>query len=340
MSMNLEFVAWMAAISISLVAIWTGFGFLFHFFDASHSNHLDVSAPAAPPKARTYVGAYVREVAFNFVIKITYLFGFLPIMNPGSYNAAGGPPIVLVPGYLMNRACLLMVWWRLRRRGYTNVYPVNLSPLLGSIEQIGAGLAPQLRAISQRTGGQPLHVIAHSMGGLVMRWAIAKNQDLPIAQLICLGTPHQGTRTAIFGMGDNCTQMRPGSAFLKELASVCRYPITGLYSSIDPIVMPAWSACHGERTVMFDHCGHSGLLFDIEVFDAILHALPRLHRVGNVTTTTMMDDQHGTIRPAQSAPGLHPSHHPHPALGSIAAQQIHSHGQTHPSSGSNPVRLN
>jgi hypothetical protein len=74
---------------------------------------------------------------------------------------------------------------------------------------------------------QPVDVVAHSMGGLVTRYAIYGVQAglayfpprLLIEDVVTLATPHGGTAWAYGCGGSECTAMRPGSSFLNNLSA-------------------------------------------------------------------------------------------------------------------------
>lgn len=55
--------------------------------------------------------------------------------------------------------------------------------------------ADTLIAEVRRRAGAPVHIVAHSMGGLLVRAAIARDADAmaPVRRIITLGTPHQGS---------------------------------------------------------------------------------------------------------------------------------------------------
>jgi triacylglycerol esterase/lipase EstA (alpha/beta hydrolase family) len=80
--------------------------------------------------------------------------------------------------------------------------------------------------------GKAVEVVAHSMGGLIVREAIAQFQggdpDRPptllIQDVVTLGTPHHGTGWAYGCSTDQCYQMRPGSPFLKWMSQIARNP--------------------------------------------------------------------------------------------------------------------
>ena len=70
---------------------------------------------------------------------------------------------------------------------------------------------------------KPIDVVAHSMGGLIIRYALAatalKHPDFPpyllVEDVVTLGTPHGGSRGP--GAGLQGSQMAMGSQFLKTL---------------------------------------------------------------------------------------------------------------------------
>jgi hypothetical protein len=83
-------------------------------------------------------------------------------------------------------------------------------------------------------GQQPVHVVAHSMGGLVVRYALAQVQrrhpDFPyplrIRNVVTLGTPHRGTTVAWANLigSREAGQMQPNSSFIGWLSANARNP--------------------------------------------------------------------------------------------------------------------
>lgn len=60
-----------------------------------------------------------------------------------------------------------------------------------SLAQVTAALAERLRA-----AGDKVHVVAHSLGGLVALETLAGEDDLPPGRVVLLGSPVQGSRAA------------------------------------------------------------------------------------------------------------------------------------------------
>lgn len=94
-----------------------------------------------------------------------------------------------------------------------------------------------------------------------------------MAAVVTLGTPHHGTRTAPFGLGENARQMRIGSAWLEALARAQAggaVPITSIYTAEDNLV-PAEGAVLGwGRNVRLSGVGRVSLAYAAAVKKLVL----------------------------------------------------------------------
>jgi Tol biopolymer transport system component len=82
--------------------------------------------------------------------------------------------------------------------------------------------------------GTSIKAVGHSMGGLIIRYALARVQEansefpprLLVDEVVTLGTPHGGTRLVEYcsGLVDQCRQMRRGDDFVKELKRSANNP--------------------------------------------------------------------------------------------------------------------
>jgi triacylglycerol lipase len=82
----------------------------------------------------------------------------------------------------------------LRGNGHTVIEP-QVNPI-GSVTQRAEQFASSI--LSQTQPGKRVHIIAHSMGGLDARCAIAQKSDIAqrVATLVSIGTPHLGSPVA------------------------------------------------------------------------------------------------------------------------------------------------
>jgi triacylglycerol esterase/lipase EstA (alpha/beta hydrolase family) len=259
---------------LALAAHFLGvlFTFVLHFYDTT-------SRGTRPPQPLAiYASAFVGDWWFTLAYLLSFLPGYLPSKRLATHRANGGPPVVLVHGFILNRACMFAIYWRLRRQGYQHVYTVNLDPIFGPLQDIADNLIPRIREIAAHHG-VPVHAVAHSMGGVVMRKCLQHDPDLPVATVVTLGTPHHGSGIANFGMSAAAREMRPGSTLLSTLPQEPSVPFTSIYSLVDGMVLPADSAMFGQRMIQFTDVGHISLMYSPRVFDAILSELPALEGV-------------------------------------------------------------
>jgi pimeloyl-ACP methyl ester carboxylesterase len=193
----ITFAAILLLILWSTVGIRIAAGFLLHYFDTLNRGEHG-------PGIQTYVRIWFNEWLCEIAALLAYPLGFFTPNVPEKHDPHGGPPIILLHGFFHNRGCFFVLFWRLRRYGYKNIYPLNLKPTTASINVSGDKLAVAIEAISQTAGNRKVIVVGHSMGGLVARACLKSHPDVPIFKLITVATPHIGTRAAWLGYGESC----------------------------------------------------------------------------------------------------------------------------------------
>jgi len=177
---------------------------------------------ASTPPAGLAVGplalgwAMLRELAAHVVV-FCVLVPFESLWMRRS-AAAGGAPVVLVHGYLCSGGAWLRFARRLRVRGFAP-HAASLTPAFGSIDAMADMLAREIEAVCADAGTERVHLVSHSMGGLICRAYLRAHGARRVARLVTVGAPHAGTRVALVGLGTNCRQMEPGSAWLADLAA-------------------------------------------------------------------------------------------------------------------------
>lgn len=224
--------------------------------------------------------AEVREAACAFGWRMPFRpNAFLDQVDPLPPAAGGCVGVILVHGFVCNRG----LWNRwMQRLGGCGIpfIAVNLEPVFGSIDEYVDIIERAVHRMTEATGTTPV-VVAHSMGGLAVRcWLARREAASRVRRVITIGTPHQGTAVARFGLFPSTREMRIGSAWLEALARSERAPVRALFtcffSHCDNVVFPvARAVLPGADNRHVPGMAHLQLLASEAVFSEVLQWLTR-----------------------------------------------------------------
>lgn len=181
--------------------------------------------------------------------------------------------VVLVHGYLSNRATLLPLAAYLRWRGIPQVLSFNYK----SGEGVERGAIALRRYLRRHVRGGRVDLVCHSMGGLVARVYLehlggARRVD----RCITLATPHEGTYNAYWVASRVGRELRPDSALLDRLrasgAAARSIRFLSIVPGSDNLVIPRVFARHREELHVPD-LGHLGVLFSPRIFRLVADRL-------------------------------------------------------------------
>src|SRR3954451_4187507 len=220
------------------------------------------------------VGARARDVSHGYRIE------HLPPVQRGlviSDIEAAGTPILLVHGMADNRSVFTLLRRALPRRGFGHMTSMNYSILTGDVRVAAAQLAEEVEAIVAETGYERIHVVGHSMGGLIARYYVTRlGGDERVHTLVSLGSPHSGTYLAYAWNSRIMQQLRPGSPLMQELeqpVTGCRTRFLCYWSDLDQLMFP-------QRTAALRHP-------DLNVTNI------EMHGVGHMSLPIMQSVVHG-----------------------------------------------
>ena len=148
-------------------------------------------------------------------------------------------PVLLVHGYAANKSNWLFVQRHLRAAGFGHVHAVNCNPFRHDIPRLAETVRDRARALMDRAGTDQVHLIGHSMGGLLARWAVQVSGLHEARTCITVASPHGGAPLAQLGVGRTVAQMRPGSSVLRRLHAApapTRTRFVAYWSELDAIV--------------------------------------------------------------------------------------------------------
>ena len=191
-------------------------------------------------------------------------------------------PVILVHGFIAGFG--LTPWGvmkdRLVRDGWRSdqIFAIQYKdPVFASNVQNAQELAAYVQYVLSVTGASKVDLVGHSMGGLSTRYYIKFLGGVNyVDDYVSLGTPQHGCWAANLPLlpllSAGAKEMVPGSAFLTKLNSNDETPgsvsYTAIYSYIDEIVMPYWTAklydgatnkgCWSEHGYLVLHSGAYG----------------------------------------------------------------------------------
>lgn len=182
--------------------------------------------------------------------------------------------VLLLHGLMMRSPALLPLAWRLRKRGF--------APEIFSYSTLWRtpGLAMERLAMRLYSmGTEPVHMVAHSLGGLIALETINRYQRLPPGRVVCLGSPLAGSCAArgLAGRGFGAVAGRSGALLRGGLAGLPPGRQVGviagdrsmglgkLFSTMDGFndgTVAVWETqLPGLADHVVIHSSHSGLVF-------------------------------------------------------------------------------
>lgn len=187
------------------------------------------------------------------------------------------PAVLLVHGYMCNRA----TWrhWLLHGGipAHWNVATVNLEPVFGPVDSYAEAIHAAVERVRAATGAERITLVCHSMGGLAARTYLRRHGHRAVQRVITIDTPHHGTLFATLGHGANARQMRNACEFVRELARddepvdfVC------FASQHDNLIVPRDNqVLGGAEAVWFERIGHLAMTADDGVLRKLVEVVER-----------------------------------------------------------------
>jgi len=161
-------------------------------------------------------------------------------------ESMSGHPVILLHGLGDTVAVFEHMQAHLQRAGLC-VHAFNLVPNNGRAPL--PELADQLDGYIRATFGsaEPVDLVGFSMGGLVSRYYLQRMGGIErVRRFVTIGTPHHGTWSAYVLSSPGVRNMRPGSAFLRDLNQDMEMLegvlLASIWTPFDLMIVPATSS--------------------------------------------------------------------------------------------------
>ncbi len=219
-----------------------------------------------------------REVGASVLAYELYPLGIAvpstPFVSPFWKKQPARTPVLFVHGLLHNTAAFTWIKQRMALQGWTQFGAASLPTARQTIPEMAEGIARTIREIKQKYSAPQVDIIAHSMGGIVARYAIqVLEQESHVRKLVTLGSPHQGTWLSKYGFLKSLKDLQKQSELmqvLKNQPAPSSTQVISIHGSLDVIVWPRNAHWGGVRNIALKGVGHAGLLFSNRVLQIIV----------------------------------------------------------------------
>jgi pimeloyl-ACP methyl ester carboxylesterase len=191
-------------------------------------------------------------------------------------------PVLLIHGYAGSES----VWMPLRRAlaeaGFGHIVSLSYNSFATDPGALSAELTRQaLRAIAA-AGAPRVHLIGHSLGGLIIRHALGASAALSsrTASAVTIASPHRGACLARIAPGRCARIMHRGARpVLPPPEGPCPVRWLSYYSDADLVVPPASARLddprYGAGNLLIPGCGHLTICRDARLIQSLVPELIR-----------------------------------------------------------------
>lgn len=251
-----------------LLLFWlmgVAFTYVLFYYESANGSHLEVLRSKGSVPIMILKG-FLWSLYSHLLVLLTTATA----LHRDYYSLPPGPanrtPIIFVHGLYHNHTAWYLYLRWFRRWGWSHMKAINLKGKFRSIHEFSRILSEEVEKVLAETQSEKVDLVGQSMGGLVIRAYLAENSGrAKIRRVVTLGSPHRGSKLAVFGPGQAAREMVPGSTFLESLNQGVQIPQNGrfyaIYTIVDNMVLPnesanlAWDGVKNLETGIVNHVG-------------------------------------------------------------------------------------
>jgi pimeloyl-ACP methyl ester carboxylesterase len=186
-------------------------------------------------------------------------------------------PVLLVHGYSGTDAVWDPLVLGLRSAGFGHLVRLSYNSFRAEVPELIAEIGDQVAAAIRHTGADGVHLVGHSLGGLLLYSAV-QARSLPATTLVTIASPHAGISLARFAPSRCAGLMHRGSPRPLPLSRPGPAPrFVAFYSDGDRVVPPSTARLPDPvaTNVLVPGCGHVTICRDPRLVAGVVSHLVR-----------------------------------------------------------------
>jgi triacylglycerol lipase len=210
-------------------------------------------------------------------------------VDDGDVAGRRDTPVLLVHGYGANKSNWFFLTRHLRAAGFTRIHTYNYNPLVADVPTLAQRCVDEAEALKAHVGVDRIHIVGHSLGGLIARYAIQVLGLEGVDVCATVASPHNGVDSARFAalmpelaLWRCARDLHPGSSVLHRLHRAGQPVATRFvsYHATLDMVVPARRAMifdegiDAENIAIADH-GHLSVMLSRRLGRSIVEQFER-----------------------------------------------------------------
>ena len=199
-------------------------------------------------------------------------------------------PVLLVHGYASTESVWTPLRCALAEAGFGHIVSLTYNSFATDPVAVSAELTHQALRAAAAAGAPRVHLIGHSLGGLIVRSALAASAALrsQTGSAVTIASPHRGVSLARIAPGRCARIMHRGRRpVLPEVTAPRTVRWLAYYSDGDRVVPPASARLddprYGAANLLIPGCGHLTICRDARLIRSLVPELIRTEAFADLT---------------------------------------------------------
>jgi len=204
-------------------------------------------------------------------------------------------PVLLVHGYAATGAAWTPLRRALAEAGFGHIVSLTYNSFAADPVAVSSELTRQALAAIAATGAPRVHLVGHSLGGLIVRYAVSVSAALSsqTSSAVTIASPHRGVWMARIAPGRCARIMHRGARSVPPEAGAPRPARWLAYYSDRDRVVPAASARlddprYGAANLLIPGCGHLTICRDARLISSLVPELIRTETFPDFTAPALV----------------------------------------------------